>query len=146
MKKTLLLFLVFSTFNLWAQSNEAYTDEDLKKYIEVNTALQHYRMEAKLKADSMRTAQGLDEQDFLEIIGRVREGENYDSLKTEYPKTTISAFERTMSYRQFLRQGMQNFLATELDRIDWDLDYYQHLALSIEAIPELQQRIIALSK
>lgn len=142
----MLLLMVFSLGTLMAQDNESYSDQDLKNYIKINNSLQFYRMGIKTKADSLRESEGLSEGLFLEIIGRVREGEKYPDFKSDYPADKIAAFEKTMSYRQFLRENMQKFLQAELQKVDWDMDYYQHLAMSIEAIPELQQRLIDLSK
>lgn len=147
MKIRIYIFL-FCLSSIWlsAQSNDRYSDEDLKTYIEVTNAVNYYRMQTQGKADSMRIAQELSEQDFFEIISQLKKGEVYDSIKTRYPSETILAFDRTMQYRNFLRQGIQNYLAAELERVNWDMDFYQHLALSIEAIPELRQRLTALSK
>lgn len=129
----------------YSQSNEAYSDEDLKTYIAISNEMNRYRFEVKAKADSMREATGLSEPVMVEIIDKVKH-QPYDSVKELYNDETIKAFEKTMAYRQFLRKQLKQKLQLSLQKVNWELDFYEHLALSIEAIPELQQRMIRLSK
>ncbi len=146
MKRLLLLIsIICYSIGLNGQSNDAYSDEDLKNYLQIGQSMMLYRMELKTKADSMRQAEGLDENVFLEILEKTKH-QPYDSVKELYSKEEIAAFEKTMSYRRFLREGMKLKLNGELAKVGWDIDFYEHLVLSIEAIPELQERIIKLSK
>lgn len=143
-----LLFLLSICLNisLSAQEQSGYSDKDLSTYITISNSLQVYRMGIKVKADSLREAEGLSEVEFLEIVNRLRAGESYDEFKSEYPEAKRKAFEKTMSYRQYLREGMQMHLNKELTKVGWDRDYYEQLVANIAAIPDLQKRIIALSK
>lgn len=138
------IFLVLGA-NLWAQSNEAYSDAQLQEYLSVQAKMILHRNSLAAKADSMRRALGISELDFQAVMMAVRAGEPWDLVQNNYPVQFAQNFEALMRYRYALREEMKKQLEKELSAIGWTDDFYQHLVLSIEAIPELQERLTTLS-
>lgn len=146
MRAFLFIFLLGITSSLSAQYSAAYSDLDLKTYLRISQEMREYRelraQDAKEKQEELR----ISREEMGATLEQLKKAGSWDVLKPQLEPDFAMRFEMLMNYRAGLKNSMRVHLETLLKQQGWNDDYYQHLVLTIEADPDLQKRLIVLSK
>lgn len=144
----LRVILLFSLLPLvvWGQNSEAYSNEDLRHYLEVSNALFSHRMERAAQAKNKQEELRISEAQMEQTLEALKEAGGWEALRPKLDPDFANRFDSLMVYRAQLKRDMRLFLREQIEPYNWDEDYYQHLLLTIQADPALQERLIQLSK
>lgn len=140
-----LLFLFFP-FGAIAQNSAAYSDEDLKHYIAVSDAMFSHRLELAAKAKSLQEELQISPQEMEGTLQALKEAGSWEALKPELDPQFAKAFEQLMNFRAGLKQSMRQQLIKLISAYAWDEDYYQHMQLTVQSDPALQERLLTIKK
>jgi hypothetical protein len=146
MRILFLALVLFLSLGLKGQNSTAYSDQDLRNYIETGKAMAAYRVIMAAKVDSVQGNLNITKEAFDAALQGLKSNGNWDSYRSTIDTDFAMRFEALMFYRQSVRGKMKLNLLKEIEPFNWDEDYYQHLELSLQSDPELQARLIALSK
>lgn len=144
--RSLVLLIVLYSGLVQAQNSQAYSDQDIRNYIQLGNKIVAFKAEQLAFAKRMQAELQISEADMEETLQRLRELGSWDQLKTELEPSFASRFDSLMTYRSFLKERIRQYMEAELKAINWTEDFYQHFLLTIEADPELQRRLIELNK
>lgn len=146
MKNLLFLLFINLSWSLSAQYSAAYSDDDLRAYLRISQAMVEYRGIKAQDAKNKQEELGISREDMGATLDQLKKAGSWDVLKPQLEPNFAMRFEMLMNYRAGLKNSMRIHLETLLKEQGWNDDYYQHLILTIEADPALQQRLIELSK
>lgn len=145
MKKFVFAFIFLPLFG-FSQNSEAYTDEDLRHYLKVSSAMFEHQMEEAANAQRMQEELGISREQMEMTLDALKEAGSWEVLKPKLDADYAQRFDSLMTYRATLKQRMREHLLQAIKPYGWDEDYYQHLLLTIQADKALQERLIQLSK
>jgi len=145
MRNFLLLLLVLP-FWAQAQNSEAYTDKDLQDYLELSKAINEARREAADYAHRMQAELQISDEQMGQTIAALKERGSWEALRPDLDSNFAERFNELMTYRATLKERLKENLQKELSALGWSDDFYQHLVLTIQADPKLQERLIQISK
>lgn len=144
--RSLVLLLLFCSGLVQAQNSEAYSDQDIRNYIQLGKKIVAFKAEQSAFAKRMQAELQISDAEMQGTLQRLREVGSWDQLKTELEPDFASRFDSLMTYRSFLKERIRQFVESELKAINWTEDYYQHFILTLEADPELQRRLLELNE
>lgn len=145
MRSFILLFLICSGL-LQAQHNTAYSDQDIREYIQLGARINAFKAEQQAYAKRMQAELQISETELQVSIQRLKELGSWERLKAELEPDFASRFDSLMTYRAFLKERIRQYVQAELKAINWTEDFYQHFILTLEADPELQRRLLELNE
>jgi len=137
-----LVLLLFIPIWGWAQNSEAYSDEDLKNYLELSHKLNAFKAAQMEFAHRMQSELQISDREMQQTIGLLKKRGNWDLVKPDLDEDFATRFDSLMTYRAFLKDRVKSYLSQELVLLGWTEDFYQHFLLTLEADPALQERIL----
>ncbi len=130
----------------FGQNSEAYTDEDLQDYLKISSAMYAHQTQAATYAKRMQEELQISEEDMGQTMAALKKAGSWEKLKPQLDTNYASRFNELMTYRASLKQRMRQHLQDEMAPYDWNEDKYQHFKLTLEVDPDLQARLIKMSK
>ncbi|WP_421754704.1 hypothetical protein [Croceimicrobium sp.] len=129
-----------------AQNSEAYTDKDLQTYLDLSKSINLARQEAADYAHRMQAELLISNEQMEQTLMALKERGSWEALEPDLDSNFAKRFNELMTYRATLKARLKENLQKELAAVGWTDDFYQHLVLTIQADPKLQERLIQLSK
>jgi hypothetical protein len=141
MRSSFFVLFISLCFCTSAQSEEDYSDADLRNFLRINQELQEAREAQIRQFDSLFTVLPIDMQLWDEMQYDYRQFKNVDSLKTKYSDQEFEVFYYLMSYRQNQRDEFPNILKKIEEKYGMSDDFFQHLNMRVQNIPSLRERL-----
>ena len=141
MRSSFFILFISLCFCTSAQSEEDYSDADLRNFLRINQELQEAREEQIRQFDSLFMVFPIDMQLWDEMQYDYRQFKNVDSLKTKYSDQEFEVFYYLMSYRQNQRDEFPNILKKIEEKYGMSDDFFQHLNMRVQNIPSLRERL-----
>ena len=141
MRSSFFILFISLCFCTSAQSEEDYSDADLRNFLRINQELQEAREAQIRQFDSLFKVLPIDMQLWDEMQYDYRQFKNVDSLKIKYGDQEFEVFYYLMSYRQNERDEFPNILKQIEEKYGMSDDFFQHLNMRVQNIPSLRERL-----
>ena len=141
MRSLFFIFLIPLCFCASAQSEEDYSDSDLRTFLLINRELQEAKLAQNRQFDSIFATLPIDAQLWDEMQYDYHKLKNVDSLKAHYSAKEFEVFYYLMSYRKSQRDKFPSILHAIEDKYGMSDDFFQHLSMRIQNIPSLRERL-----
>jgi hypothetical protein len=145
MRIYLLLGLLLAG-SLQAQNSAAYTDAQIKEYIEISNSFIAFKAQQANYAQRMQSELGISDADMEESLARLRALGSWEALRSELEPDFAVRFDSLMTYRATLKDRLKTFLLDELEAHNWTEDQFEHFKLTLQSDPKLQERMLKISK
>jgi len=141
MKNIFITLLILLSTGLSAQSDDNYSDEDLRNFLLVNRALQEIKQNQIRQFDSLLASTPMDQQLWDEMQYDYHKLKNVDSLRISYSEQEFQVFYYLMSFRKGQRDKFPALLLKTEEKFGMSDDYFQHLSMRLQIIPTLRDRL-----